>query len=359
MSDLLITNVRARAVNVPLTYPVRTAVAVVDTSPLVLFDLETNQGFTGRSYVFTYTPLGLKPVREMLENLAVVLKGQEVAPYELERMLQRRFRLLGNTGVVKIACAAIDMAAWDALAQSRKLPLVKLLGGTPKPIPAYDSHSMDGPKIGPMRAERAVSEGLRAIKIKIGHPTLQEDVASVALIRKVIGDDIELMVDMNQGQSVPEALRRGRALEEFRLAWLEEPVLQENYAGFAQVRQALTTPIQLGENWFSVDEMHKAIVAGAADLVMPDAMKIGGVSGWLRASALAETYQIPMSAHIFEEFSAHLMAVTPTAHWLEKMGLADAILNEPLEYVDGAARIPDRPGVGMTWNEKAVETYLV
>ncbi|MCI2806995.1 enolase C-terminal domain-like protein [Eoetvoesiella caeni] len=359
MSDLRITTIRARAVNVPLTYPVRTAVGVVDTSPLVLFDMETNQGVTGRAYVFTYTPLGLKPVRELLNALQPVLAGQEVAPYCLEQLLQARFRLLGNTGVAKIASAAIDMAAWDALAQSRGAPLVNLLGGTRKPIPAYDSHSMDGPKIGPQRAEKAIKEGLRAIKIKIGHATVREDIASVALIRKVIGDDIELMVDLNQSLSVPEAIRRGRALEEFRLAWLEEPTLQENYAGFSQIRQALTTPIQLGENWFSVDEMHKAIVAGAADLVMPDAMKIGGVSGWLRASALAATYQIPMSAHIFEEFSAHLMAVTPTAHWLEKMGLADPILREPLTYVDGMAIIPERPGVGITWNEEAVQKYLI
>lgn len=359
MPDLLITAIRARAVNVPLTYPVRTAVGVVETSPLVLFDLETNRDVTGRSYVFTYTPLGLRPVRELLNSLQPILSGQAVAPYDLERMLQRRFRLLGNTGIVKMACAAIDMAAWDALAQSREIPLVELLGGTRKPIPAYDSHSMDGPKIGPQRAERAVKEGLRAIKIKIGHETLQEDVASVALIRKVIGDDIELMVDLNQGLSVAEAIRRGRALEQFKLAWIEEPTLQENYAGFAQIRQALTTPIQLGENWFSVDEMHKAVVAGAADLVMPDVMKIGGVSGWLRASAVAETYQIPMSAHIFEEFSAHLMAVTPTAHWLEKMGLADPILREPLTYVNGAAIIPERPGVGITWNEEAIERFLI
>ncbi len=359
MSDLCITAIRARAVNVPLTYPVRTAVGVVDTSPLVLFDLETNQGIVGRSYVFTYTPLALKPVREMLNALQPILVGQEVAPYDLEQLLQARFRLLGNTGVVKIACAAIDMAAWDALAKSRDVPLVQLLGGMRKPIPAYDSHSMDGPVIGPQRAEKAVSEGLRAIKIKIGHATVREDVASVALIRKVIGDDVELMVDLNQALSVPEAIRRGRALEEFRLAWLEEPVLQENYAGFAQLRQSLTTPIQLGENWFSVDDMHKAIVAGAADLVMPDAMKIGGVSGWLRASALAATYQIPMSAHIFEEFSVHLMAVTPTAHWLEKMGLADAVLREPLVYVDGKAVIPERPGAGIEWNEEAVERFSI
>jgi mandelate racemase len=359
MTELLITALRARAVNVPLEYPVRTSVAVVDTAPLVLLDLKTNQGFTGRSYVFTYTPLGLRPVRELLEALRPVIEGQPVAPYELEQLLQRRFRLLGNTGIVKIASAAIDMAAWDALAQSRDLPLVELLGGRRKIIPAYDSHSMDGATIGPERARRSVAQGLKAIKIKIGHATMREDVASVALIREVIGDDVQLMVDLNQGVSVPEAIRRGRALEPFNLAWLEEPTLQEDYLGHAQIRSELHTPIQMGENWFSVDEMHKAIVAGAVDLVMPDAMKIGGVSGWLRASAIAATYGIPMSSHIFDEISVHLLAVTPTAHWLEKMGLADPILATPLVYRDGAAVIPEGPGVGIAWNEAAVARYLV
>lgn len=359
MTDLLITSLRARAVNVPLEFPVRTAVGVVDTSPLVLLDIETNQGVTGRAYVFTYTPLGLVPVRELLASLAPVLAGQPVAPFELEQLLQRRFRLLGNTGIVKIASAAIDMAAWDALAQSRGVPLVELLGGRRKPILAYDSHSMDGPVIGPERARRAVAQGLKAIKIKIGHATLREDVASVALIRETIGDDVHLMVDVNQGLNVPEAVRRGRALEPFALAWIEEPTLQEDYAGHAQIRRELNTPIQMGENWFSVDEMHKAIAAGAVDLVMPDAMKIGGVSGWLRASALAATHGLPMSSHIFDEISAHLLAVTPTAHWLEKMGLADPILATPLSYRDGAAVIPEGPGVGIAWNEAAVERFAI
>ena len=359
MQDLFIRSLRARAVNVPLEFPVRTSVGVVDTSPLVLLDIETNQGITGRSYVFTYTPLGLAPVRALLDSLERLLEGQLVAPHEIEKLLQGRFRLLGNTGIVKIATAAVDMAAWDALAQHRGVPLAELLGGRVKAIPAYDSHSMDGPQIGPERARRAVAQGLKAIKIKIGHKTLKEDVQSVALIRETIGNDVHLMVDVNQGLSVPEAIRRGRALEPFGLAWIEEPTLQEDYSGHALIRDALKTPVQMGENWFSVDEMHKAIVAGAADFVMPDVMKIGGVSGWLRASALAATYQIPMSSHIFDEISAHLLAVTPTAHWLEKMGLADPILARPLVYENGAALVPDVPGVGIEWNEEAVERFAV
>jgi mandelate racemase len=158
MSPPKITGLHSRAVNVPLEYPVRTSIGIVETSPLVLIDLKTDAGVEGHAYVFTYTPMALKPVQAMVQSLSTLLVGQTVAPYDIERLLQRRFRLLGNTGIVKIACAGIDMAAWDILAKSRELPLVELLGGQRKPIPAYDSHSMDGEKIGLERAARALSK---------------------------------------------------------------------------------------------------------------------------------------------------------------------------------------------------------
>lgn len=359
MSVPLITGLRARAVNVPLEYPVRTSIGIVATSPLVLIDLETDRGITGRSYVFTYTPLALKPVREMLESLSALVAGQPLAPHEIARLLDGRFRLLGNTGIVKIACAGIDMADWDALAQAHGKPLVELLGGARKPIPAYDSHSMDGEQVGAARAERAMRQGFKAVKIKIGYPDVEQDLRMVRAIRAIIGDATRLMVDYNQSLSVPEAIARGRRLADEGVAWIEEPTAQEDYAGHAKIRAAISTPVQLGENWFGPDEMHKAIRAGAADLVMPDAMKIGGVGGWLQASALAQAHGLPMSSHIFQEISCHLMAVTPTAHWLEKMDLAGPILKQPLRFENGAAVIPDVPGTGIDWNETAVREYAV
>lgn len=359
MSVPLITGLRARAVNVPLEYPVRTSIGIVATAPLVLIDLETDQGIIGRSYVFTYTPLALKPVREMLDGLSALVAGQPLAPVELARQIASRFRLIGNTGVIRIACAGIDMAAWDALAQTHGKPLVELLGGTRKPVPAYDSHSMDGEQVGAQRAERALKEGFQAVKIKIGYPSVEEDLRIVRLIRRILGDAAQLMVDYNQSLSVPEAIARGRRLADEGIAWIEEPTAQEDYAGHAKIRAAISTPVQMGENWFGPDEMHKAICAGSVDLVMPDVMKIGGVGAWMQASALAQAHSLPMSSHIFQEISCHLMAVTPTAHWLEKMDLADPILKQPLRFENGAAVIPDTPGSGIEWNEKAVQEYLI
>ena len=356
-SGFVVTGVVARAVNVPLEYPVRTSVGVIATAPLVLIDLQTGTGTVGRAYLFAYTPLALEATRQMVLALGAVLRGQPVAPLELDALLARRLRLLGRTGIAMMACAGLDMAAWDALAVRRGLPLVELLGGSRRPIPAYDSHGLDGAELGAERAARAVEQGFKAIKTKVGYATLEEDLRVIRALRRVIGDDTQLLVDFNQGLNVPEAVRRIRAFEGEGVGWVEEPTLQEDYAGHARIRGQVRLPVQLGENWFGADEMAKALDAGACDLAMPDAMKIGGVTGWLRAAALAQVRGVPMSSHIFPEISAHLLAVTPTCHLLERMDLAAAILAEPLRIDGGAATAPDRPGIGLAWDERAVAKH--
>lgn len=354
-----IIGIRARAVNVPLEFPVRTSVGVVATSPLVLIDIETDQGVVGRSYVFTYTPIALQAARVLVESIGNALVGQPVVPFEIDKWFSQRFRLLGRTGLTTMACAGIDMALWDILATARGVPLVTLLGGAPKNIPAYDSHSMDGIEIGTQRAARAVEQGHRAIKTKIGYRTLAEDLEIVRAVRHTVGPDVEIMVDYNQGLTVPEAIRRIQALEGEGISWVEEPTLQEDLLGHAEIRRRSRIPIQMGENWCGPTDMQRALDAHACDLAMPDVMKISGVTGWLKAAALAQARGIPMSSHIFQEISVHLLAVTPTAHWLERMDLAGAILAHPMRFVDGQGQCPTGPGVGIAWNEEAVARFAV
>jgi mandelate racemase len=344
---------------VPLEYPIKTSVGVVATAPLVLIDLTTSDDTIGRSYLFTYTPLALEATRQMVVALGQAVRDRPLAPFELERFFAQRMRLLGRTGIVLMACAGIDMAAWDALSVAQDRPLVELLGGKRRPIPAYDSHSMDGEELGVKRATHARSQGYRAIKTKVGYATLDEDLHIVRALRKAVGSNVEIMVDYNQGLSVPESIRRLQALESEGISWVEEPTLQEDYQGHAEIRSKVKLPVQMGENWFGTEEMTKALDARACDLAMPDAMKIGGVTGWMRAVALAQTRGVPVSSHIFQEISAHLLAVSPTAHWLERMDLAGPILLRPTVFEDGFAQIPDRPGVGLEWNESAVEKFSV
>lgn len=354
--DLSIRAIATRPVVAPLVRPVRTAVGTISAAPLVLIDIETQQGVKGRSYVFAYTPAALAPLARLVQNIGEELVGESVAPVERMRAFDRRFRLLGWQGLVGMAVSGLDMAFWDALGQALGCPVAKLLGGEPKRLRAYDSYGAVDPRSDERAIRKTLDQGFRGIKIKLGDGSLAKDVEVVSAVRDMIGSDVALMVDYNQSLDPPEASRRLDKLEEFDLHWVEEPVAAEDLEGHAQVRAATSIPVQTGENWWFPSDMGKAIAAGASDLCMPDLMKIGGITGWLRAAALAQAAALPMSSHIFVEASAHALAVTPTAHWLEHLDFARPLLLDPCEVVDGTVTAKG-PGLGLAWDEAAVARY--
>jgi len=359
--ELTVRGLDVRAVDVPMRRPLKTGGGEVGTAPLVLIDLLTEEGITGRSYVFCLTSVVLEPVAKLLSNLAPLIEGDLLAPVAIERKLQKSFRLLGPQGLAGMAMAGIDMAAWDALAKSCELPLVRLLGGEPRKIPAYNSCGLGiiGSERAAEEALELVSPGFGAIKVRLGYPVLETDIEVVRAIRRSVGEEVVLMSDYNQSLSVAEAERRAAALDGEGLYWIEEPTRADDYSGHAQIRREAKTPIQTGENWWGPHDMARSIEAGASDYAMPDAMKIGGVTGWLRAAALAESAGLPLSSHLFPEISAHLLAAAPTSHWLEYVDWANPILEEPLNIEDGYASIPDEPGIGLGWDEEAVRRYSV
>lgn len=348
-----------RAVKVPMAQTHKTASGAITESPLVLTDVLTEEGVTGHSYVFCYTAMALQATALLIKALEPLLVGRAAAPLEIERLLAGRFRLLGGQGLTGIAMAAIDMALWDALARSRGLPLVRLLGGAPKPLPAYGAIGYDGAAGSARAAAQWAERGFKGVKAKIGYPDVREDLEVIRAIRRAVGDAVSLMVDYNQSLTPTEAIERGRQLDEEGLTWIEEPTLADDYAGHAAVAREVRTPIQCGENWWGPHDMRKAIAADASDYMMLDLMKIGGVTGWLRAAALGEAHGIRLSSHIFFENSAHLLCATPTAHWLEYEEWFNPIMEQPLRIVEGAAVLDERPGSGVEWNEPAVAKYLV
>jgi mandelate racemase len=348
--------VRARAVEVPMTYVLGTSAAAVRAAPLLLVDVETEEGITGRTYLFCYTRAAAAPIAAMLVDAAAALAASPLDPALWWATLYKRYTLIGVQGIVRMAMAALDTACWDALAIAAGVPLATFLGSAPKAVAAYNSCGLGlmPPAALADEAEQLLAGGFRAMKLRLGYPTLREDLAALAAVRGRLGDAVKIMVDYNQALSVDEALLRGRALDEHALEWIEEPIRHDDYAGNARLAAALRTPLQIGENFSLPFAMQEALTRGACDRVMPDLERIGGVSGWQQAAALAQAQGMPMSSHLFPEVSAHLLAATPTAHWLEYVDWAQAIVEEPLLIAGGCAQLPSRPGNGLLWDEAAV-----
>jgi mandelate racemase len=356
-SKLTISSIAARAVLAAMPRPVRTASGDILAAPLVLVDVQTNEGIVGRSYAFAYTPLMLRSVMQFLRDIAPELVGRPVAPRERMRQLAQRLTLVGWQGVAGMAIGALDMALWDALGRAADLPIAVLLGGEVKSLDAYDSYGILDIKTDLAWIEAAVDSGFEAIKIKLGAGQVADDVATVAAVRKLIGPKCRLMIDLNQSQTTASAIDRILRLEEFDLTWVEEPVAADDLHGHRAVREAVRpVPIQTGENWWFPRGMANAVAARASDLAMIDIMKIGGVTGWISAAGQAEAASLPLSSHTFIEASAHTMASSPTASWFEYLDLAGAVLSERFVANRGKV-VPRGPGLGLEWDEKAVHKY--
>jgi mandelate racemase len=339
--------------------PLVTAGGSVEQAPLVLVDVLTESGTSGCGYLFSPARAALRPLVALLRELAPQLTGRTAAPLDVQRRLRAAFTLLGNTGLVTMALSVLDMALWDIQAKAAGLPLARLLGSDVDRVPAYNSNGLG--LIGAQRAaEQAVElleSGFQAVKLRLGYPTLDEDVAVVRAVRDALPSSVTVMTDYNQGLTVPEALRRGHALDDEGLHWIEEPVRADDHAGHATIARALTTAVQIGENFWWPQDMSRALEAQACDYAMPDLMRIGGVTGFQQAAGLAAARGIPLSSHLFPEISAHLLAAAETGHWLEYCDWANPILAEPLRIEHGHAVLPDRPGHGMSWNEAEVARY--
>jgi mandelate racemase len=351
----------ARPVVVPMKLPLQTATGAVSGAPLVLLDLETTAGVTGRAYLFAIGRHNLAPIVKLVEAMGEMLKGDAVAPFEIEKKLRAKYTLLGVHNIVLFAMAGIDMAAWDALGQAMGRPVTRLLGGVPRPVRAYNSKGlgiMPLPKL-VNQARQLVDEGFDAVKLRLGRPDAEGDIAAMRAVKKAIGPKVTLMCDFNQGLSVAEAIRRGHMIDdEGGMHWIEEPIRADDFEGCAKVADEVATPIQIGENFMGPEQMAQALAARCCDFVMPDLQRIGGVTGWMRAAALAQGAGIEMSSHLFSEASAQLLAVTPTCHWLEYVDWADAVLEEPIRVKGGCVLPSDRPGLGMRWDERAVKKYM-
>ncbi|GGN33477.1 L-alanine-DL-glutamate epimerase-like enolase superfamily enzyme [Actinoplanes campanulatus] len=265
---------------------------------------------------------------------------------------------VGRSGAATQAIAAIDVALWDLKAKRAGLPLAKLLGAHRDSVRCYDTSG--GFLHEPIEqildnATRTLAAGIGGIKIKVGHPSGASDLSRVRAVRAHIGDDVPLMVDANQQWDRPTAQRMGRALEEFGLVWIEEPLDAYDAEGHAALARGLDTAIASGEMLTSVAEHHELIRQGAVDILQPDAPRIGGITPFLRLATLAEHANLILAPHFAMEIHAHLAAAYPHEPWIEHFDWLHPLFDERLEIHDGRIHLSARPGLGVTISDQARE----
>ena len=353
-------HVEVQAVLVPLNRPVVSRVGLFTDWPLILIDLHTREGVVGRSYLAPYLKQSVAYLVPAIQDLAEARRNGPVTPIDGYQAARKSLSLVGLEGMSLIAVSGLDMAAWDALAKAAGMPLAALLGGSPAPVPAYNSNGLWLTPLESLADEAAalVEEGgFTALKLRLGRERLDDDLSAIGNVREAVGNDVKLMCDFNQGLSLGDALVRCRDLDDEGLYWFEEPIAYNNLSGYAQLTDELATPVQLGENFYGPRALYDAMLAGAGDFFMPDLMRIGGVTGWMRAAAIAGVAGIELSSHLYPEVSAHLLRASESAHWLEWQDWADPILAEPFRLDDGHLVIPDVPGNGLAWDADAVARY--
>lgn len=263
---------------------------------------------------------------------------------------------VGRSGVATQALAAIDIALWDLKAKRAGLPLAKLLGAHRDSVRTYNTSGgflHAGVEEIKERATQSLADGIGGIKIKVGLPDSREDLRRVTAVREHLGPDVPFMVDANQQWDRATALRMGRALGEFDLVWIEEPLDAYDAAGHAELTRRLDTPIATGEMLASVDEHVRLIEQRACDIIQPDAPRVGGITNFLRLATLAEHAGLDLAPHFAMEIHLHLAAAYSKEPWVEHFDWLDPLFNERLETRDGRMLIPNRPGLGVTLSDQA------
>jgi L-alanine-DL-glutamate epimerase-like enolase superfamily enzyme len=327
---------------------------------LVTARVRDSEGVEGVGYTYTVGTNGRAIHATIEHDLVPVLIGDRADMIEAAwQKMWWRIHYGGRGGAATMAIAAIDMALWDLKAKRFGVPLWSLLGGYDPKVPCYAGGIDLWFPLEKLLAQTDdnLAKGFRAIKMKVGRPRLSEDVARVQAMRAHLGPDFPLMVDANMRWSADEAIRAARAFQPSQLTWLEEPTIPDDVLGHARIVREGGLPIATGENFHTVHEFQQMIHAGGVTFPEPDVTVCGGVTGFMKIARLAETYNLPVTSHGAHDVTVHLLAACPNRSYLEAHGFGlDRYIANPLVIEDGKAIAPDRPGHGIEFDWKGLET---
>lgn len=353
-----VTRVETRTVTLKLDQPIGSALGQLHSFGCILVFVHCDSGIVGENLIFTLNARRTPVLRTMIEELGDLIIGRDAG--HIANFWARAWKdinFLGHKGVPVVGISALDGALWDALGKASKLPLYRILGGAADRVPAYHSGGLwlsSSDKELVAEAERFAAAGFKAMKMRLGSPDPATDLSRVAAVRKAIGPKIKLMADANQGLNESQAIRLGRALEEFDLTWFEEPLPAWDLDGLARVAAALDTPIASGETEYTRYGFRRMLELRSADVLMPDLQRVGGVSEFMRVGHMAESYDIPVSSHLFPETSLQVLGALSNTIYLEYMPWFSKLYNETIEFAEGQAIVPERPGWGFTFNQDYV-----
>ena len=349
-------------VNLPLQRPIVSSVGHYEKWPFIITEVTLDNGVVGNSYICPYLVNYTNAIKSVIHELFTLFENKPLTPSEFYETGMRQLSLLGRGGIAMYALAALDIAFWDASAKHADLPLCEHLGGSRTDVRAYNSGGLWllPPEELASQARELRQEGdFSALKIRLGRADLDSDQRAIEFVRRQMDPSGDLLCDFNQVLTFTDALRRLHGLDDHGLYWFEEPIPYHEFSNYAELRERVSTPLILGENFHGIDHAMLSLERGSGDAIMPDLMRIGGISGWLKTAALAEAYTKPVSSHLYHEVSAHLMRVTPTADYLEWMNWVDPLLKEPYQVKEGHLVIPDRPGVGLEFRRDVIDRYKI
>ena len=353
-----VTRVETRCVRIKLVKPISSALGQLHSLGCILVFVHCDSGIVGENLIFTLNARRTRVLQSMVEEMADLVIGHDAG--HIASFWARAWRdinFLGHKGVPVVGISALDGALWDALGKMSNLPLYRILGGAQDRVPVYHSGGLwlsYSEKELVAEAERFAGAGFRAMKMRLGSSEPATDVARVRAVRTAIGPKIKLMADANQGLTESQAIRLGRALEEFDLTWFEEPLPAWDLDGLARVAAALDTPIASGETEYTRYGFRRMLELRSADVLMPDLQRVGGVSEFMRVGHMAESYDIPVSSHLFPETSLQVLGALANTIYLEYMPWFSKLYNETIEFAEGHAIVPERPGWGFTFNQDYV-----
>lgn len=356
-----ITRVEVQRLSVPLRRPIRTASHDFTHAHTVLVQMRTAPGATGIGWCFAFEAGKAAALAALVEDMANLYVGKDA------RAVRARFaevwkdlNFLGHAGAAMIAASPLDTACWDLAAQAAGLPLFRHLGGERTRVQTYASSGLWLDRgLDELIAEAAgfVTDGHRAMKMRVGRADFMTDVERVREVRGALGPDIALMVDANQGWSESVAIRAGRAFEELGVYWLEEPLFYDDLEGCARVSEALDMRVATGETSYGSAAMKRHLDLRVADVLMPDLQRMGGITEYLNTCALCAAYHQPVSSHLFTEASAHVLAAQPHGLMLEHMEWWEELFEAPITLEEGAVVLPEAPGLGLRLSAGAVERF--